>query len=84
MERSRRCSNFFKETFKESFCLFGREQGVSLLSKRLLRSFESYPVRNFLPPSCSDPPRENETIVLDEIVRHERLGGLIKWYQRAA
>jgi hypothetical protein len=32
----------------------------------------------------TDPPPENETIVLDEIVRHERLGGLIKWYERAA
>jgi hypothetical protein len=34
--------------------------------------------------ACGDPQPENETIVLDEIVRHERLGGLIKWYPARA
>ncbi|WP_339912255.1 hypothetical protein [Symmachiella dynata] len=34
--------------------------------------------RDFLPPSSAEPPTANETIVFDEIVRHERLGGLIK------
>ncbi|TWU03082.1 hypothetical protein CA54_61030 [Symmachiella macrocystis] len=37
-----------------------------------------------LPPTCDDPPPENNTIVLDQIVRRERLGGLIQWYERAA
>jgi putative transposase len=37
-----------------------------------------------LPPSCIDPPPENNIIALDDIVRRERLGGLIQWYARAA
>jgi putative transposase len=41
-------------------------------------------VRNILKEEGTDPPPENETIMLEKIVRHERLGGLIKWYERAA
>jgi len=40
--------------------------------------------RDYLPPTCTDPPPENETINLNKVLRHERLGGLIKWYERAA
>ncbi len=51
---------------------------------RLYNDNRAHSARNYLPPSCSDPPPENETIVFDEITCHERLGGLIKWYERAA
>jgi len=37
-----------------------------------------------MPPSDADLPAESETIVLDQITRYERLGGLIKWYERVA
>jgi hypothetical protein len=33
---------------------------------------------------CADLLLENNTIVLDEIVRRERFDGLIQWYERAA
>tara|TARA_R110002096_G_scaffold195931_5_gene378600 strand:- start:3671 stop:3874 length:204 start_codon:yes stop_codon:yes gene_type:complete len=66
--------------------IFG-EKHLNYLVREYTRYYNdnrAHSARDFLPPSCSDPPRENETIVLDEIVRHERLGGLIKWYERAA
>ncbi|TWU04208.1 hypothetical protein CA54_60900 [Symmachiella macrocystis] len=36
-----------------------------------------------LPPSNADPPPENNTISLDDLIRRERLGGLVQWYERA-
>jgi len=44
----------------------------------------SHSSRDHLPPCCLDPPEQNETIKLDEIVCDERLGGLIKSYRRVA
>ena len=40
--------------------------------------------RENLPPASLDPPEEQETVDLDEIIVDERLGGLIKSYRRAA
>jgi putative transposase len=35
-------------------------------------------------PSGTDPPEEIGTLKLDEIVCHERLGGVLKHYERRA
>ncbi len=68
-----------------NFLICGEKHLNYLVSEyvRYYNGHRAHSARDFLPPSCSDPPPDNETIVLDEIVRHERLGGLIKWYERA-
>jgi len=40
--------------------------------------------RDHLPPAMKDPPPEAETVKLDEVVCRERLGGLLKHYERRA
>jgi len=66
-------------------------EGVEHRPPHLIREYVRYynenrahSSRDYLPPSCTDPPPENETINLDEVLRHESLGELIKWYERAA
>ncbi|WP_339910643.1 hypothetical protein, partial [Symmachiella dynata] len=59
------------------FLVFG-EQHLNDLVLEYVRYYNdgrAHFSRDFLPPSCADPPVENDTIVLDEIVRRERLGG---------
>jgi putative transposase len=44
----------------------------------------AHSARDFLPPACNEPVPENNTIVLEDIVCREELGGLIKTYARRA
>ena len=70
----------------DNFLAFG-EQHLNYLVREYVRYYNddrAHSACGHLPPSCADPPAENNTIVLDEIVRRERLGGLIQWYERAA
>ena len=44
----------------------------------------AHSARKFLPPSCSDPPPDDESVDLDQIVCREQLGGLVKSFVRRA
>ena len=37
-----------------------------------------------LPPAAQGPPPEIESLPLEEMICHERLGGLLKHYERGA
>jgi hypothetical protein len=37
-----------------------------------------------LPPAASGPPPETDSLAVEEFVCHERLGGLLKHYERPA
>ncbi|WP_197534932.1 integrase core domain-containing protein [Symmachiella dynata] len=84
--RCKRVIQSIKQESLDYFLVFG-EQHLNDLVREYVQYFNddrAHSSRYFLTPPCTDPPPENETIVLDEIVRYERLGGLIKWYERAA
>lgn len=84
--RCERVIQTIKQECLQNFLVFG-EKHLNYLVRNYVSYYNenrAHSARDFLPPSCTDPPPENETLVLDEIVRHEELGGLIKWYQRAA
>jgi hypothetical protein len=44
----------------------------------------SHSRRDYLPPAAVDPPLRNDSAAADDIVRQERLGGVIAWYERRA
>ena len=75
-----------KQECLNNFLVFGERHLNDLVSEYIRYDNENraHSSKDYLPPSCADPPPENESIVLDEIIRRERLGGLIKWYERAA
>ncbi|WP_145378295.1 hypothetical protein [Symmachiella dynata] len=59
--------------------IFG-EKHLNYLIREYVRYYNdnrAHSSQDFLPPSCADPPPVNETIVLEQITRHERFGGLI-------
>ena len=84
-----RCERVIQSIKKEcldNFLVFG-EQHLNYLVGEYVRYYNdgrAHSSCGHLPPSCADAPAENNTIVLDDIVRRERLGGLIQWYERAA
>ncbi len=84
--RCERVIQSIKQECLENFLVFG-ERHLNYLVREYVRYYNddrAHSACGHLPPSCADPPPENNTIVLDQIVRRERLGGLIQWYERAA
>jgi hypothetical protein len=78
--RCERITQTIKHECLNNFLICG-EKHLNYFVGEYVRYYNSNRVhssRNFLPPSCANPPPENEPIVLEEIIRHERLGGLIK------
>ena len=70
----------------DKFIIFGKRHLDYLVSEftNYYNRERAHSSRENLPPTSLDPPEEQETIDLDEIVVDERLGGLIKSYRRAA
>ena len=54
------------------------------ISVRYYNGLRVHSRRDYLPPAAVDPPLRNDSAVAEEIVRHERLGGVIAWYERRA
>ncbi|TWU08637.1 Integrase core domain protein [Symmachiella macrocystis] len=84
--RCERVIQSIKHECLDNFLVFG-EQHLNYLIREYVRYYNddrAHSACGHLPPSCADPPTENNTIVLNDIVRCERLGGLIQWYERAA
>ena len=87
--RNGRCERLI-ETIKleclNKFIIFGKRHLDYLVSEftNYYNKERAHSSRENLPPTSLDPPEEQETIDLDEIIVDERLGGLIKSYRRAA
>ncbi|WP_146374474.1 integrase core domain-containing protein, partial [Symmachiella macrocystis] len=84
--RCERVIQSIKQECLDNFLMFG-EQHLNYRVREYVRYYNddrAHSACGHLPPTCDDPPPENNTIVLDQIVRRERLGGLIQWYERAA
>ena len=68
------------------FIAFG-ERHLNYLVQEYVRYYNglrSHSRREYLPPASTDPPPPNGSAAAEEIVRHERLGGVIAWYERRA
>ncbi|TWU04213.1 Integrase core domain protein [Symmachiella macrocystis] len=84
--RCERVIQSIKQECLDNFLVFG-EQHLNYLVREYVRHYNddrAHSACGHLSPSCTDPPPENNTIVLDDIVRRERLGGLIQWCEPAA
>ncbi|WP_146374414.1 integrase core domain-containing protein [Symmachiella macrocystis] len=84
--RCERVIQSIKQECLDNFLMFG-EQHLNYRVREYVRYYNddrAHSACGHLPPTCDDPLPENNTIVLNDIVRRERLGGLIKWYERAA
>jgi putative transposase len=84
--RCERVIQSIKQECLDDFLVFG-EQHLNYLVREYVRycnDQRAHSACGHLQPSCTDPPAESNTILLNQIVRRERLGGLIQWYERAA
>lgn len=84
--RTERVIKTIKVECLRQFIAFG-ERHLNYLVQEYVRYYNglrSHSRRDYLPPAVTDPPPRNESAGADEIVRHERLGGVIAWYERRA
>ena len=68
------------------FIVFG-ERHLNYLVREYVRYYNglrSHSHCEYLPPASTDPPPPNDSAVAEVILRHERLGGVIAWYERCA
>ena len=68
------------------FIAFG-ERHLNYLTQMYVRYYNgqrSHSRREYLPPAATAPPTPNDSAVAKDIVRQERLGGVIAWYDRRA
>ena len=84
--RTERVIKSIKVECLRQFIAFG-ERHLNYLVQEYVRYYNglrSHSRRDYLPPAAIDPPPRNDSAAAEEIVRHERLGGVIAWYERRA
>ena len=75
-----------KQECLDFFLVFGSRHLNYLISEfvEYYNTTRSHSRRDHLPPLRHDLPEEGDTVEFSEIVCRERLGGLIKSFERAA
>ena len=84
--RCERVIQTIKQECLDFFLVFGSRHLDYLISEfvEYYNTTRSHSRRDHLPPLRQDLPEEQNTIKISEVVCRERLGGLIKSFERAA
>ena len=75
-----------KQEALDHFIVLGERHLNHIVSEyvRYYHEFRPHLGLGNLPPAASGPPPEVESVQMDDLVCHERLGGLLKHYERRA